>query len=122
MTMPPLVIIGAILAALSVIFGAFGTHTLGPRFGAEALAWWQTAVQYQMWHALAVLALGLAGLAWVRLPALMLAVGATVFSGTLYAMALGAPRWFGAVTPVGGIAMIVGWGLLAWRAGSAKRL
>lgn len=119
--MPPLIAIGSILAALSVVFGAFGTHYVQPQLEVEALTWWQTAVQYQMWHALAVLTLGLVNHAWVRLPALMLAAGAILFSGTLYAMALGAPRWFGAITPVGGFVMILGWCLLAWRAIS-KRL
>ena len=69
-----------------------------------------------MWHSLAVLPLALSRLAWARLPAWMMAGGAIVFSGTLYAMALGAPRWLGAVTPLGGLAMIAGWALLAWRA------
>lgn len=114
-----LVVIGAVLGGVSVALGAFGAHGLEDRLGAEALGWWQIAVQYQMWHALAVLALGLADRAWARLPALMLASGAVVFSATLYAMALGAPRWLGAVTPVGGMVMILGWGLLAWRSGKA---
>lgn len=111
----PLVAVGAALAGLSVVLGAFGAHALKGRLNAEALGWWQTAVQYLMWHALAVLVLGLVGARWARLPALLLAGGALLFSGTLYLIALGAPRWFGAVTPVGGVAMIAGWALLAWR-------
>ena len=106
----PLVITGATLAAVGVILGAFGAHALKSRIGAEALGWWQTAVQYQMWHALAVLGLGLAASRWGRLPAWLLAAGAIVFSGSLYAMALGA------VTPFGGLAMIAGWLLLGFRA------
>lgn len=109
-----LIVAGATLAALGVILGAFGAHALKSRIGGEALGWWQTAVQYQMWHALAVLAL--AGRTWTRLPAWMLTAGVMVFSGTLYAMALGAPHWLGAVTPLGGLAMIAGWLLLALRA------
>ena len=111
-----LVIAGATLAALGVILGAFGAHALKSRIGTEALGWWQTAVQYQMWHALAVLGLGLAAPRWGRLPAWLLAAGAIVFSASLYAMALGAPRWLGAVTPLGGLAMIAGWLLLGFRA------
>ena len=107
---------GATLAGLAVVLGAFGAHALKSRLGAESLGWWQTAVQYQMWHALAVLGLGLAGRGWLRLPAWLLVAGALVFSGILYAMALGGPRWLGVVTPVGGLAMIAGWALLAWRA------
>ena len=110
-----LVAVGAALAGISVVLGAFGAHALNGRLNAEALAWWQTAVQYLMWHALAVLVLGLVGARWARLPALLLAGGALLFSGTLYLIALGAPRWLGAVTPVGGLAMIAGWALLAWR-------
>jgi len=107
---------GALLAGLAVALGAFGAHALKARLGAEALGWWQTAVQYQLAHGVALVALG--GLAWsrARLPALLLGAGAALFAATLYAMALGAPRWLGAVTPLGGAAMIAGWALLAWRA------
>lgn len=111
-----LVATGAVLGGFAVMFGAFGAHLLKSRIDAEQLGWWQTGVQYQMWHALAVLALGLSGLVWVRLPAWMLAAGSLLFSATLYAMALGGPHWLGAVTPLGGLAMIAGWALLAWRA------
>jgi uncharacterized membrane protein YgdD (TMEM256/DUF423 family) len=111
----PLVALGAALAGLSVVLGAFGSHALRGRIAPAALGWWQTAVQYLMWHALAVLVLGLVGARWVRLPALLLAGGALIFSGTLYVLALGAPRWVGAITPLGGVAMIAGWALLAWR-------
>lgn len=103
------------LAGIAVILGAFGAHALSSRIGAEAAGWWQTAVQYQMWHALAVLVLGLSGIAVARLPAWMMVAGTIVFAGTLYAMALGAPHWLGAVTPIGGLMMTAGWGLLAWR-------
>lgn len=113
---PCLVLAGAALAGTAVALGAFGAHALQSRLGAQQLGWWHTAVEYQMWHALAVLVLGLAGSPRMRLPAWMLAGGAILFSATLYAMALGAPRWFGAVTPLGGLAMIGGWALLAWRA------
>lgn len=107
---------GAVLGGVAVALGAFGAHALKARIGADALGWWQTGVQYQMWHALGVLAIGLAGRGWMRLPAWLLAAGSVVFSATLYAMALGAPHWLGAITPLGGLAMICGWALLAWRA------
>jgi uncharacterized membrane protein YgdD (TMEM256/DUF423 family) len=107
---------GAALGGLAVALGAFGAHALKARIGAEALGWWQTGVQYQMWHALAVLAIGLAGAHRMRMPAWLMVAGAILFSATLYAMALGAPHWLGAVTPLGGLAMIFGWALLAWRA------
>jgi uncharacterized membrane protein YgdD (TMEM256/DUF423 family) len=111
-----LVSIGAALGGVAVVLGAFGAHALRARVPPEALGWWQTAVEYQMWHALAVLALALSGARWARLSAWLFAAGVLVFSGTLYAMALGAPRWLGAVTPLGGLSMIAGWAWLGWRA------
>jgi uncharacterized membrane protein YgdD (TMEM256/DUF423 family) len=111
----PVLAAGALLAGTAVALGAFGAHALRARIGAEQLGWWQTAVQYQMWHALALLALGMIGAPWVRLPAALLGTGALLFSAPLYALALGAPHWFGAVTPLGGVAMIAGWALLAFR-------
>lgn len=112
----PLVAVGSALGGLAVTLGAFGAHALKGRIGPDALGWWQTAVDYQMWHALAVLGLGLSGTPRWRLPAWLMVGGAIIFSGTLYALALGGPKWLGAVTPLGGIAMICGWGLLAWHA------
>lgn len=107
---------GAVLACLAVSLGAFGTHALRGRVSSEAIGWWQTAVQYQMWQALAVVAIGLSGHRWARAPGWLLAAGASLFSCTLYAMVLGAPRWLGAVTPLGGLAMICGWAWLLLRA------
>ena len=114
-----LIILGAILAGIAVALGAFGAHALKARLGVEALGWWGTAVQYQMWHALAVLAIGLSGIARLRLSAMLFAGGAIVFSGSLYAMSLGAPRWLGAVTPLGGGLLIAGWMVLALRGRTA---
>lgn len=111
----PILAAGAALAGIAVALGAFGAHALKDRLGAAELGWWQTAVQYQMWHALALVALANFDKR-VRLPALMLGAGAVLFAVTLYAMALGAPHWLGAVTPFGGVLMILGWALLAWRA------
>ena len=113
---PWIIAAGATLAGLAVVLGAFGAHALRGWIGSEALDWWKTAVEYQMWHALAVLGLGFSGLHWTRLPAWLLAAGTIVFSGTLDAMALGGSHWLGAVTPFGGLLMICGWALLAWRA------
>lgn len=110
-----LVAVGAVLAAVAVGFGAFGAHALKGRLDREALGWWQTAVTYLLPHAVAVVALGHTGRPRLALPAWLLAGGAALFAATLFAMALGAPRWLGAVTPLGGTAMIAGWLLLAWR-------
>jgi uncharacterized membrane protein YgdD (TMEM256/DUF423 family) len=98
-----------------VALGAFAAHALKGELSPEALGWWQTAVEYQMWHAVALVALGLSGFQRPRGPAAMLGGGALLFVATLYAMALGAPRWLGAVTPVGGALMIAGWLWLAFR-------
>jgi uncharacterized membrane protein YgdD (TMEM256/DUF423 family) len=113
-----LLLTGAILAAIGVALGAFGAHGLRDTLSPAAMGWWQTGVQYQMWHAIALIALSAVPGGRLRLPAAMFAVGVLIFSGTLYAMALGGPHWLGAVTPVGGSLIILGWLLLAvqaWR-------
>jgi uncharacterized membrane protein YgdD (TMEM256/DUF423 family) len=104
---------GAALALLAVAAGAFGAHALRVRLPADGLETWELAARYQMVHALALLAFAWAATQWQRYPAalaggLMIA-GVLVFSGTLYALALGAPRWFGAITPIGGVALLVAW-------------
>lgn len=93
--------------------GAFGAHGLKSRLSPEMLAVWNTAVQYHFWHALGVLLIGLAAAQlpgpWVRTAGWLLVAGTTLFSGALYALALGAPRSLGAVAPVGGAILIAGW-------------
>jgi len=107
---------GAFWGLLGVGLGAFGAH--GLRADAQGLGWWEIAARYQLVHALALVLLGLLQhhrpggdpVGWSFL------LGSALFSGTLYAMALGAPRWLGAVTPIGGLAMMLGWLLLALHA------
>jgi uncharacterized membrane protein YgdD (TMEM256/DUF423 family) len=111
-----LLLIGALLAATGVMLGAFGAHALRGTLGPAEAGWWQTAVEYQMWHALALVALAGAPLRRVAAPAALIAVGTLLFSGSLYAMALTGVRTLGMVTPVGGILLILGWLLLGWRA------
>jgi uncharacterized membrane protein YgdD (TMEM256/DUF423 family) len=108
------------LAGLGVALGAFGAHGLKDVLDAQALGWWQTGVQYQMWHAVALVAM--AAMRGVRsgLPAVLIGAGVLLFSGSLYAMALTGARWLGAVTPLGGLAMIAGWCLLAWRLSAVR--
>ena len=110
---------GTLLAATGVVFGAFGVHGLRSILSPEALGWWQTAVQWQMWQAIGLVALGAARIPGARLPAAALLAGTTLFCGTLYAMALTDLRWLGAVTPIGGALMIGGWAWLAWRLATA---
>jgi uncharacterized membrane protein YgdD (TMEM256/DUF423 family) len=107
--------LAAILGALAVALGAFGAHALRGELDPAALAIWQTAVSYLLWHVLAAFAaLHAADAAkTARIAAALFLAGAIVFSGTLFALALGAPRWFGAITPVGGTLLIAGWIALA---------
>lgn len=104
--------IGALLAGLAVILGAFGAHALKGRIGVAEAGWWETGVQYQLAQGLAVLLVAALPLRRRAAIAAAFAFGALIFSGTLYAMALGAPHWLGAVTPLGGLAMIAGWALI----------
>lgn len=114
---------GALGALLAVAAGAFGAHGLRGQLDAAALATWATAADYQMYHSLALLALGLDSPAAARPrrhvgAALCFAAGIVLFSGSLYALALGAPRVFGMVTPFGGALFLCGWVLVAvgaWR-------
>lgn len=105
---------GGLLALAAVALGAFGAHALKARLAAEMLAAWRTGVEYHVYHALGLLAVGLLA---IRFPEsallkgsgwLMLA-GIALFSGSLYALALSGERWLGALTPVGGIAFIAAW-------------
>ena len=100
----------ALAGASAVVFGAFGAHALRDVLDARGTELWHTAVSYHFWHALAlVFAVVAAGGRARSLAMACFAVGIVVFSGSLYALALGAPRWFGAITPLGGVAFIVGW-------------
>lgn len=113
--MSPLLIAAGLIGFCSVALGAFGAHGLEGRLTAEGEAWWATATLYALAHSAAALACALAGRAGVRGLAVSgwaFVVGTLIFAGTLYAMALGAPRWFGAVTPIGGVSFLVGWALV----------
>jgi uncharacterized membrane protein YgdD (TMEM256/DUF423 family) len=117
-------VLGAILALFSVALGAFGAHGLAAHFAAhpDLEATYQTAVQYHQMPALALLILAWAVTRW---PGRLLAwaggafvAGIVLFSGSLYLLGLGGPGWLGAIAPLGGVALIAGWGLLAagvWR-------
>ncbi|RUO39601.1 DUF423 domain-containing protein [Pseudidiomarina aestuarii] len=111
--------LGAITMALGVILGAFGSHGLKERLSADMLAVYQTGVQYQIYHALGLLlvaalmvpypnATGLRTGGWILL------AGIILFSGSLYLLALTGWRFFGPITPVGGVCFIVGWLWIFW--------
>ena len=110
---------GALLAALGVAAGAFGAHALQTRIAAPRLDTWEIAVRYQVYHALALLALAWAVDRWpaagLQLGAWLLLAGTIIFAATLYTIALGGPRWLGAITPLGGLCLIAGWLVIAWR-------
>ena len=112
-----IIIVAAINLAIAVMLGAFGAHGLKTRATSEQLVWWHTATEYFFNHALGLFMIGI--LAKIlpeisfKLPALALQFGIVLFCGSLYAMTLGAPRWFGAVTPIGGLGFIIGWLSLA---------
>ena len=112
------VVLGALLAALGVALGAYGAHALKAGLAPEALAIYQTAVQYHMWHALGLVGVGLLcnvlpGSGWLRASGWLFTVGIMLFSGSLYLLAVTGTRWFGAVTPLGGSALMLGWLALA---------
>lgn len=102
--------LAGVSGAMAVAAGAFGAHGAS----GKAVEWLQTGGTYQLIHAAAAVAVIAALRDAGRGPALTLLVGALIFAGTLYAMALGAPRWFGAITPIGGAAMIAGWLWVVW--------
>ena len=114
------IFVGSFFGLTGVILGAFGAHALEEVLAArESTAVWETAVDYQMWHALALLVLAALppGLK-TKFSAICFALGIVLFSGSLYGLALGGPRWLGPVTPLGGLCLMAGWiGLLVrgWR-------
>ena len=109
-------VVGAACGFLAVGCGAFGAHALKRVATPEQLAWWATGAQYHLVHAVAIVLVGLLqrtgastdSAGWAFLGGLVL------FSGTLYGMGLGGPRWLGAITPLGGLALMLGWVLLVW--------
>lgn len=121
-------ILGSVSGGLAVALGAFGAHGLRARLAADLLATFETGVRYQMYHALALLAVGWAVTRWTRsafptYAGWLFVAGTVLFSFSLYLLALGAlgahgVRWLGAITPLGGVAFVAGWmclALAAWR-------
>ncbi|MEB3278123.1 MAG: DUF423 domain-containing protein [Lyngbya sp.] len=111
--------IAAILGGLSVMAGAFGAHALSGKVSERAIEIFETGARYQMYHALALLLLGvLLRNSQSPQPLIIIAgtafmVGVAIFSGSLYALSLTGIKWLGAITPLGGVAFIAGWGCLA---------
>jgi len=109
---------GAFYAALAVIFGAFGSHALKSKLSPSDFDIFQTASQYHMYHALGILAIGMVATridsTLLNTAGIFIAVGSIIFSGSLYALVLTDTRILGAVTPIGGVLLIIGWLSFAW--------
>jgi uncharacterized membrane protein YgdD (TMEM256/DUF423 family) len=110
---------GAVLALLGVALGAFGAHGLRGKVTPDLLEVYETAVRYQMYHALGIFAVAWACARWPTSPpgaaAWLFLAGIVIFSGSLYLLVLTGQRWLGAITPLGGLAFLLGWAVLAWR-------
>ncbi len=108
---------GAILAAAGVGVGALGAHALSPVLGPDALATWETAARYLVFHAIGLVLVGLAATCWpsrwLNAAGALFLAGLVLFCGSLAILALGGPRWMGAVAPFGGASFIAGWACLA---------
>ncbi|MHC5210913.1 MAG: DUF423 domain-containing protein [Planctomycetota bacterium] len=116
--------LGSLSGLIAVAAGAFGAHALKSRLTPDMLAVFETGVRYQMAHALALLATAWAATQWpggaVRGAGWLFVAGTLLFSGSLYVLSLSGQRGWGAVTPFGGLAWLVAWGLLAWAAWSGR--
>lgn len=112
--------IGSVSAFLGVGLGAFAAHALKSRLDTGLLAIFEVGVRYQMYHALALLAVAWAYTRWpgatVSASGWLFVAGTVLFSGSLYALSLSGARWLGAITPFGGLAFLAGWLCLAWAA------
>jgi uncharacterized membrane protein YgdD (TMEM256/DUF423 family) len=119
--------IGAIWGFLAVAMGAFGAHGLKARLdGLGTAANYQTAAQYHMYHALALVAVGVLGFAGRAGAALSVAgwsflAGSLIFSGSLYLLSVTGMKWLGRVTPIGGVLLLVGWAALAIAASGGRQ-
>ena len=113
-----LALVGSLFGFLGVAAGAFGAHALRARVSADLLAVFETAVRYQMYHALAILIVAVAIGRWAGPQAVwagwLFVSGIAVFSGTLYLLVFTGARWWGAITPIGGVALLAGWACFAW--------
>ena len=108
---------GCVVGFLGVGLGAFGAHALKARLTPDALATFEIGVRYQMYHALALLAVAWACTKWpgplANASGWLFIAGIAVFSGSLYVLVLTGAKWLGAVTPIGGLALLAGWVCLA---------
>ena len=112
---------GAIAAFIAVALGAFGAHSLKTKLSADMLNIFEIGVRYQMYHALGLIAVAWATTRWpeanLNAAGWAFIVGIVVFSGSLYLLSITDVRWLGAITPIGGLAFLIGWAILVWSVG-----
>lgn len=109
-----IVAFGAFLGATGVLLGAFGAHALSKAIPPSDLAIFETGVRYQLLHAVTLVAIAQLPTSWnVRGIAMLWLIGTLIFSGSLYLLVMLNQRWFGAITPIGGLHLIAGWVVLA---------
>jgi uncharacterized membrane protein YgdD (TMEM256/DUF423 family) len=117
-------VLGSLFAFTGVALGAFAAHALKARIAPDLLVIFETGVRYQMYHALALLAVAWAVTRWpgrvTNASGWLFVFGILIFSGSLYSLSLSGARWLGAVTPLGGVALLAGWLCLAWAAWRRK--
>ena len=113
-------VIGPVFCAVAILSGAFGAHGLRARLDARGLELWEIAARYLMYSGLGLTLIGMTTAHWPKpgfnYAGWLLVIGVMVFSGTVGWLALGGPRWFGAVTPIGGVLMVLGFLVFAWNA------
>ena len=113
-----MIAVGAVSAMVAVGAGAFGADLLRDRLSEDLLTVFETGARYQMYHALAMVMVGVVMSRGAGAPAIwagwLFIVGSIIFSGSLYALAITGARWWGAITPIGGICFILGWAMFAW--------
>lgn len=104
---------GALFMALAVLLGAFGAHALKTNLSPEMMQVYKSGVEYQFYHALGLLLIGLIGFQiqsrYIKWSGTLISIGIIIFSGSLYILALSGFEWIGAITPIGGLSFVAGW-------------
>ncbi|HEX7584660.1 MAG TPA: DUF423 domain-containing protein [Prolixibacteraceae bacterium] len=112
-----IILSGAIFMALAVLLGAFGAHALKTSLSPEMMQVYKTGVEYQFYHALGLLLIGLIGFQvnskYIKWSGILIGIGIILFSGSLYILSVSGIKWIGAITPIGGLSFVAGWIFLA---------
>ena len=117
-------VIGALSAFIGVAAGAFGAHGLKSRISSEMLSIFEVGVRYQLYHAFALISAAWALSKWpsplIKTSGWLFLIGTILFSGSLYLLSVSGVRWYGVITPLGGLAFLAGWACLAWAVWRAR--